>query len=111
MGMKFRLRGLAETFIEEVVCPGCGILGADEEMFSTEHTKVTLEGIVVIAQCKSCGEIFVPNQQRRGIINPAALREAVERDSIDTGEPIILNTAAVQVAAERLNAYRKDDIH
>ncbi|MCB0310906.1 MAG: hypothetical protein KDD42_06715 [Bdellovibrionales bacterium] len=111
MGLKFRLRGLAETFIDEITCPGCGAHGNDDQNFSTEFTKVTLEGIIVVLQCRSCSEIFVPSSQRLGIINPDGLRQAVEKDSVDTGEPILPNLNAVRLSAEKLNAARKGELH
>ena len=111
MALRFRLRGLAETFIDRIVCPCCQEIGSDEEAFSTELTKVTLEGIIVIVQCRSCLEIFVPDTQRMGILDPGALRSAVQKDSQDTGEPLLVNIGAVRISAERLNAMRKGDVH
>lgn len=111
MALRFRLRGLAETFIDSIVCPCCRHSGSDEESFSTELTKVTLEGIIVIVQCRCCLEIFVPESQRMGILNPGALRSAVQKDSRDTGEPLLVNLGSVKVSAERLNALRKGDVH
>jgi len=111
MALRFRLRGLAETFLDEIQCPMCGRTGNDDEYFSTEHTKVTLDGIVVVAQCKSCSEIFVPGSQRLGVINPEGLRTAVEKDSLETGEPALGNFNAVRLNAEKLNAQRKGDLH
>ncbi len=111
MALKFRLRGLAETFIDEIVCPSCAVRGSDDQYFATEFTKVTLEGIIVIAQCKSCGEIFVPTTQRLGVLNPPELRVAVEKDSQTTGESILSDFKSVRVAAEKLNAERKGELH
>ena len=111
MALKFRLKGLAETFIEEIRCPCCGAMGSDDSDFSTELTKVTLEGIIVIVQCKSCSEIFVPNTQRLGVVNFDALKQAVEKDSIDTGEPVLKGIQSVRMNAEKLNAERKGDLH
>ena len=50
MALKFRLRGLAETFIDEITCPCCGNVGNDDENFETEHTKVTYDGIIVVVK-------------------------------------------------------------
>ena len=111
MPLKFRLKGLAETFIDEITCPGCGINGNDDQHFSTELTKVTLEGICVVVQCKKCGEIFVPGTQRLGVLNPEGLKLAVEKDSKDTGEPLLPNLRTVRLSAERMNAQRKGDLH
>ena len=107
MGLKFRLRGLAETFIDEMECPTCGQRGSDEEQFSTELTRVTFEGIIAVVQCRECKEIFVPATQRLGVVDPRKLREAVEKDAIDTGEAILPNFDSVKMCAEKLNADRK----
>ena len=111
MGLKFRLKGLAETFIEEVTCPSCGKMGNDEENFSTELTKVTFDGIIIVAQCRSCSEIFVPETQRLGVLSPKDLKAAVIKDSTDTGEPVLNNMQAVKLNVEKLNAMRKGDLH
>ena len=111
MALKFRLRGLAETFIEEIACPHCGTVGSDDQTFSTELTKVTYDGIIVVVQCKSCAEIFVPADQRLGVLNPEQLKAAVQRDCDETGEPLLLNYDAVKLSAERLNALRKGEVH
>jgi hypothetical protein len=111
MALKFRLKGLAETFLDTIVCPCCGITGHDDENFSTEFSKVTYEGIVVIAQCRCCSEIFVPSSQRLGVISPQQLKDAVQRDAKETGENILSDLPAVKLAAEKLNAQRKGDIH
>jgi len=111
MALKFRLKGLAETFIEYIRCPNCSCVGTDDEHFTTELTKVTFEGIIVVMQCKSCHEIFVPDTQRLGIISPGALRNAVEKDSEETGEPIHPGLKSVRLNAEKLNAQRKGELH
>lgn len=111
MALRFRLRGLAETFIDSITCPCCRSAGSDEDAFSTELTKVTLEGIIVIVQCRTCLEIFVPDTQRMGILDPPALRSAVEKDCRETGEPLLMNIGSVRISAERLNAMRKGDVH
>lgn len=111
MALKFRLRGLAETFIDEICCPGCGKHGTDDTHFTTENTRVTFEGIIVVIQCNSCGEIFVPNTQRLGVLDPSGLRQAVEQDCIDTGETLFSDYKAVKVHTEKLNTLRKSDLH
>jgi hypothetical protein len=111
MALKFRLRGLAETFIEGITCPECGTTGSDDHQFATENTRVTFDGIIVVVQCKSCSEIFVPREQRLGVLNPKDLRDAVFKDSRDTGEPIVESLAAVKLAVEKMNAQRKGDLH
>ncbi|MCB0336721.1 MAG: hypothetical protein KDD62_10465 [Bdellovibrionales bacterium] len=111
MALKFRLRGLAETFLEEIYCPGCGTCGNDDTQFSTELTKVTFDGIIVVVQCRLCAEIFVPQTQRLGILDPDELKRAVTKDSEETGEPLLPNLRSVQLNAERLNALRKNEVH
>ncbi len=111
MSLKFRLKGLAETFIDELTCPCCGVSGADDQYFATELTRVTFDGIIVVVQCKSCGEIFVPKTQRLGVLNPPALQAAVIKDSQGTGEPVMPNFEAVRLNAEKLNALRKGDLN
>jgi hypothetical protein len=111
MALKFRLRGLAETFVDSITCPGCGVTGSDDEHFSTEHTKVTYEGIIVVVQCRTCSEIFVPNTQRLGILDSAALKVAVLKDSQDSGEAVMPGIEAVRLSAEKLNAQRKGSLH
>jgi len=111
MALKFRLKGLAETFIDEIVCPCCGVVGSDDHYFTTELTKVTFDGFIVVVQCRSCQEIFVPSAQRLGVLNPTELRIAVEKDSFDTGEPVVAGFRAVQLNVEKLNAERKGDLH
>lgn len=111
MALKFRLKGLAETFIEEIVCPCCGTTGNDDQSFTTELTKVTYDGIIVVVQCKSCAEIFVPSSQRLGVLNPEELKKAVQKDSVDTGEAVMPNVETVRLNAERLNAMRKGEVH
>ncbi|NDC38058.1 MAG: hypothetical protein EBZ48_08390 [Proteobacteria bacterium] len=111
MALKFRLRGLAETFIEAITCPECGVTGNDDVQFATDQTRVTFEGIIVVVQCKSCREIFVPREQRLGVLSPHELRAAVFKDSHDTGEPVMESLTAVRLAVEKLNAQRKGDMH
>lgn len=111
MALKFRLKGLAETFVESITCPCCGLVGSDDQNFTTELTKVTFQGIIVVVQCRECREIFVPSTQRLGVLNNAALRVAVEKDSVDSGEAILGDLAAVKLTAEKLNAARKGALH
>lgn len=109
--MKFRLKGLAETFIDHITCPCCGSVGNDDQNFTTELTRVTYEGIIVVVQCRTCAEIFVPNTQRLGVLNPEQLKLAVENDSKETGEPLMPNIQAVRLSAEKMNALRKGGMH
>ena len=113
MPLKFRLRGLAETFVDHVQCPKCGHSGGanGDEGFETGHTKVTFDGIVVVVECKMCGYIFVPETQRLGVLNPRKLRQAVEKDSQNTGLPIVESISAVRLDVERINATRGNNIH
>lgn len=111
MALKFRLKGLAETFVDTITCPCCGLVGSDDQNFSTEFTKVTYEGIVVVVQCRGCNEIFVPRTQRLGVLDVKALKVAVEKDSVDSGQAILPGWEAVSLSAERLNAQRKGTVH
>jgi hypothetical protein len=107
VALKFRLRGLAETFVDNLQCPSCGKHGTDDQHFETDHTRVTYDGIIVVAQCRSCKELFVPDAQRLGVINPSELKKAVEKDSEDTGEPPLSGIGDVRLDVERLNSLRK----
>ena len=111
MALKFRVKGMAETFLESITCPQCGISGPDDQHFAPEFTKVTLEGIVVVVQCKACSEIFVPASQRLGVLSYSALHTAVEKDSADSGNPVLAGLEAVRLSAEKLNAERKGSLH
>lgn len=111
MALTFRLKGLAETFIDEICCPECGTASNDDSNFSTELTKVSFDGIIVVVQCKSCHEIFVPEYQRLGVISPEELKQAVTQDHLDTGERLYDNLMTVKLTAEHLNAQRKGALH
>lgn len=111
MALKFRLKGLAETFVDEICCPNCGAQGTDDELFETDHTKVTFDGIIVVVECVGCHEIFVPTSQRLGVINPSRLKEAVKKDHLETGETLLADIEAVRANAEKLNAERRDELH
>ncbi|MCB9030606.1 MAG: hypothetical protein H6619_06100 [Deltaproteobacteria bacterium] len=111
MALKFRLKGLAETFIDHIQCPGCGKCDSDDTSFSTEYTRVTFEGIIVVVQCQVCAEIFVPDRQRCGIIDSKELRKAVEKDAQENEEPLLSGLEAVLLSAERMNAMRKGELH
>lgn len=111
MALKFRLKGLAETFVEEIRCPGCGRCEADDSVFSTEHTRVTFQGIIVVVQCKVCEEISVPTNQRLGVMNSELLKQAVMRDARDSGEPLMQDVETVKLNVERLNAVRRGVVH
>lgn len=112
MPLKFRLKGLAETFVDKITCPGCGHDGGEDgdQGFHTELTRVTFDGIVVVIQCSICSAVFVPNGQRNGVINAQKLRTAVERDSVSTGQPILSSRQAVILEVERLNAERHNKV-
>jgi len=114
MSLKFRLRGLAETFVDEIVCPCCENEIKEEKngkSLSTEHTKVTLSGIVVVVQCGVCQHVFVPQQQKFGVINTQRLQLAVERDSQNTGQPVYRDMKCVKVEVERINAVNSSKMH
>ena len=112
MPLKFRLKGLAETFIDNIKCPKCGHEGGEDgdKGFQTDLTRVTFDGIVVVVKCLICGKVFVPDNQRHGIINSQRLRAAVEKDSQNTGQPIFQNTEAVRLDVERMNASEDDQV-
>jgi hypothetical protein len=113
MGLKFRLKGLAETFIDRIRCPHCDNDGGEEgdHGFRTDLTRVTYEGIVVVIECEMCKSVFVPDGQRHGIINSSKLRNAVERDSIKTGQPIYKNRNSVRLDVQKINAERVTGVH
>ena len=113
MSLKFRLKGLAETFIDDIRCPCCGHDGEEDgdQGFRTELTRVTFEGIVVVIFCEVCSYVFVPVGQRFGIINPQKLRLAVEKDSVNTGQPVYQGMKEVVLEVERLNAEREESVH
>ncbi len=112
MPLKFHLKGLAETFVDHISCPSCGHDGGEEgdQGFYTDLTRVTYDGIIVVIQCAVCGDIFVPDGQRLGVINSQRLRTAVERDSVTTGQPVFTNRESVKLDVEKLNASRKDEM-
>jgi hypothetical protein len=111
MGLRFRLRGLAETLIDNLRCPCCGVLGFDDSNFSTDMTKVTKDGIIVIAQCKSCNEIFIPLTQRLGILHTERLRNAVEKEHREVGSNNYNDIKDVKLYVEKLNAERRGELH
>ncbi|MCC6221837.1 MAG: hypothetical protein IT291_11415 [Deltaproteobacteria bacterium] len=113
MPLKFRLKGLAETFVEKIRCNECGNEGSSEEheSFCTNLSRVTIDGIVVVAQCEICKNIFVPEGQRAGIIDPKRLRQAVEKDCHQTGQPLNQTMESIKLDVERLNALRNNNVH
>lgn len=112
MSLKFRLRGLAETFVDSMVCPECSHdPGGDPNGFKTDHTKVTLSGIVVVVQCSACSHVFVPQEQKHGIINSQRLQAAVERDCENTGQPVMMSRNCVEMEVEKINARRSCKMH
>ncbi|HMO02940.1 MAG TPA: hypothetical protein PKD37_07840 [Oligoflexia bacterium] len=94
MAIKFRLKGLAETFIDRIICPCCHQASEEDDLFAAELTKVTLEGIVVVTRCLTCGELFLP-EQRIGVIDPQALKMAVIEDAKEHDEPLLFGYRAV----------------
>lgn len=113
MPLKFRLRGLAETFIDRLICPKCGRDGGSsgDEGFETKHTKVTFDGIVVVANCQACNTVFVPNTQRMGILCFQRLRQAIEYDSKNTGLPIFCSIDDVRNEVEKINLAKNSQLH
>lgn len=113
MSIKFKLKGLAETIIDRIQCPCCkqDSVTHGEQGFLTDLTRVTFDGIVVVVQCKYCGEIFVPDSQKNGIINSQKLKMAVEKDSEQTGDPIYPTRRSVELEAEKLNSQKQSPLH
>lgn len=113
MALKFRLKGLAETFVEQVICPCCGHDGGEQgdEGFKTDSSKVTLEGIIVVISCEICGHFFLPEGQRVGIIDAKKLRHAIERDCATNGQPVYTNKEDVRLDVEKRNCERSAPLH
>lgn len=113
MPLKFRLKGLAETFVDSIRCPTCGHNGGEEgdEGFRTDHTRVTFDGIVVVIECAHCETVFVPREQRMGIVDSGKLRIAVVRDSEKSGLPVLSSVGEVRLDVERLMASRSESVH
>ncbi len=113
MPLKFRLKGLAETFVDLIQCPKCKHDGGDggDEGFKTDLSRVTFDGIVVVIQCEKCSHVFVPDRQRFGVINIQKLRRAVEKDCKQSGEPLFPRIADVRLDVERLNAEKGRGAH
>lgn len=113
MALKFRLKGLAETFVNEVTCPCCGtgVSNNKDNQLKTEYTKVTLSGIVVVVRCASCEHVFIPSGQKFGVINHSKLSDAVAKDSENTGQPIFKDVSSVLQEVERLNAAKDSKFH
>lgn len=113
MALKFRLKGLAETFVDTVRCPCCGNDGGDQGDggFVTDASRVTLEGIIVVVTCEFCAHIFLPEGQRIGVINRHKLRSAVERDCLANGQPLYENREEVRLIVERQNAEKLSPLH
>ncbi len=111
MALRFKLRRVAETYIENIECPNCGWSSDDIEGFTTELTRVTFEGIVVVCRCAKCGEIFLPCNQRIGVISFKRLKEIILRDARIRGVAIYRNIRDVMSYVEFLNASRRGEIH
>ena len=113
MALKFRLKGLAETFVDSVRCPCCGNDGGDQgdEGFRTDCSKVTYEGIIVVVNCEFCGHAFLPDGQRVGIINSEKLRMAIERDYKINGQPLLNGKEEVQLEVEKNNSEKFLPLH
>ena len=113
MALRFRLKGLAETFVEALKCPICGHDGGEDgdQGFATDHTRVTYQGIVVVISCERCSHVFLPDAQKNGVINPRRLREAVDRDCLVTGQKPFSGKEDVKIEVERLNAQHQDRVH
>lgn len=113
MALKFRLKGLAETFIDAVRCPCCGNDGGEhgDEGFKTDGSRVTYEGIIVVVGCEYCGHLFLPEGQRIGIINAEKFRVAIERDYKVNGQPLFNSKEDVRLEVEKNNVERLQPLH
>lgn len=111
MALKFRLRGLAETFIDELTCPNCRYCSDSENDFKTDDTKITESGIIIVAECNFCGEIFVPENQKVGVINPKLLSSALVTESVVKKLPPLKSFNDVKLKIEQMNAVRRGDLH
>ena len=113
MALRFRLKGLAETCLDRVICPECGhnCAGETHQGECTKLTKVTFDGIIVVIECAECGYVFVPKGQRFKVINQQQLRFAVEKDSFLTGEPLFTSLHMVHIEVEKLNMVKMNRLH
>ncbi|MCS6894465.1 MAG: hypothetical protein NZO16_07885 [Deltaproteobacteria bacterium] len=111
MALRFKLRRVAETYIDYIECPNCGYSSEEIDKFTTELTRVTFEGIVVVCRCGICGEIFLPANQRVGVISFKNLKELILRDSRKRGVAIYRNVRDVKIYVDYLNAVRRGEIH
>jgi hypothetical protein len=111
MALKFKLRRVAETYLEFIQCPSCGTYSEDIDHFTSELTRVTFEGVVVVCRCTICGEIFIPPNQRIGVISFKNLKDLILRDARRRGSKIFRNIEDVKNYVEYLNAVRRGAIH
>ena len=112
MPLTLRLRGLAETFVEELCCPNCGT-GEDpsaEENFDASLTIVTVDGIVAVLECRSCKHAFVPENQRRGIISSGKLRDSIAAEQLREGKDPVRTMHEAYLIAEMRNAKKVNKI-
>jgi hypothetical protein len=110
VALRFKLKNLAETVIEELKCPGCGLIANDEQLFSTDLTRLTKDGIIVMAECRCCGEVFIPTGQRTGIMDVINFREVINREYSDESFPAPSRNS-MELEAEKLNAIRRYGLH
>ncbi|MEM4379949.1 MAG: hypothetical protein QXL01_04600 [Thermoplasmatales archaeon] len=111
MALRFKLRRVAETYVEEIECPCCGHYSEDIDGFTTELTRVTFQGIIVVCRCNVCGEIFLPFNQRVGVISFKNLKDLILRDARRRGVAIYRNLDDVLDYVNYLNAVRRGEIH
>ena len=110
MALRFKLKNIAETVIEELKCPGCGLIANDEKLFSTDMTRLTVDGIVVCAECRCCGEVFIPIGQRTGIMDVRNFREVIKSEYGHTKRPAP-SRQSMEMEAEKLNAIKRYGLH
>jgi hypothetical protein len=110
MALRFKLKNIAETVIEELKCPGCGLIANDEKLFSTDMTRLTVDGIVVVAECRCCGEVFIPIGQRTGIMDVRNFREVIKSEYGHAKGPAP-SRQSMEMEAEKLNAIKRYGLH
>ena len=103
MALKFRLRGLAETFIESITCPKCKQVGNDDQFFSTEFTKVTFDGIVVIVQCKNWSKHKVIHENHICQLFGTVIQYNIENNQ--KAIPVFITTTVLSETAMKFAEY------
>lgn len=80
MSVLYKLKGVAETRIEEVCCPRCEVSEDDiDDFFDIENIFPTFEGIIATVKCFSCGFYYIPEQEIE-IVDDRKLKIGVSKD-------------------------------